>query len=230
MTVCIAALADDGQSLVLTADRMVTWDIPTTYAFEQVEHNKIATLTDTSCMMGTGNSLHIDRIHKDSLASIQQQGCTSIDDIAILVADCYKGVRQDEIEARYLSPRGLTLDSFYSRHQQLTNKVVDEIDGRLEGYNLGSDILVAGQGLNGMRIFVVRHPGRLECYDTIGFLAVGSGYPFATSHLLSAGYSKSLPLDQAIEIVGKAKKMAEANPGVGSLTTTETMTFNKDAD
>ena len=58
-------------------------------------------------------------------------------------------------------------------------------------------------------------PGTSQCYDSIGFQAIGSGFPHAINTLTARICHQDLPLEEVFMIVYEAKKMAERAPGVG---------------
>ena len=69
---------------------------------------------------------------------------------------------------------------------------------------------------DGAHIYLIMNPGTGECFDSIGYHAIGSGEPHATSSLIEDGYScYSATLQEAMWGVFQAKRRAERAPGVG---------------
>ncbi len=89
------------------------------------------------------------------------------------------------------------------------------IDEQLATYDYGLEVLVAGVDSDGAHIYKIDNPGTAECFDTIGYHAIGSGEPHAIYSLVDAGHTHAATLQQTMWSVFEAKKLAERAPGVG---------------
>ena len=219
MTVCIAALYENGKGAVLASDRMITANIPPmAYEFESSEASKIHQLSADSYVLLAGGILHGDSIIRHSQVIISREGYKSVEDLSNTITDTYKETRLKYIEQRYLNPRGLTLDRYYDRQTSLNPGIVQSIDQALLNDNLGVDFLLAGPKGDGFSIYMITNPGIAICVDAIGYGAIGIGAPHAVNYLISNSYKKDHGKSKVEELVARAKEMSQVSPGVGQLT------------
>lgn len=225
MTVCIAALYDDGRGVVLASDRMVTAHIPIGYEFEHEASTKIVPLIDGSLMvLLSGDVLRGHEVVQMARTMLAEQtGTVTAADTAELIRSCYQEIRRKCIIQTELEPRGLDINAFYNNHQQLMPQVVQVIDQNLASWDLSVEILVAGANDNNCAIYSVMHPGVVHDHSAIGHGAIGSGAPHALYSLIETEYRASMPKDVVVELVKKAKTRSEVAPGVGSGTTVVTI-------
>jgi 20S proteasome alpha/beta subunit len=85
----------------------------------------------------------------------------------------------------------------------------------MEQYDYGLDILVSGANRGKASIYGIVNPGTSNCFDAVGFHAIGSGLPHAINTLISRECHQGISLEEGILITYEAKKMAEKSPGVG---------------
>ncbi|MDP2874134.1 MAG: hypothetical protein Q8N84_02480 [bacterium] len=221
MTICIAAICEKGQRVVLVADRMTTASIPMGFEFESEEVPKILKLTDEIYLMTAGNSLHANEIYRRSIQKIQQSSAgLTVKAISEVTRIEYQLFRRERVIQRTLEPRGLSLQDFYTLQQKMHQALVMQIDSILTSESIGVDLIVVGKDSTGSHIFSISHPGVSDQHDPIGFVAVGSGAPHAMYSLIGSGYKPSLPLKDAMELINEAKRKSEVAPGVGRETTT----------
>ena len=224
MTVCIAALYDNGNGAVLASDHMITANIPPmAYEFESSEASKIHQLSPNSYVLLAGGILHGDSIIRHSQVVISQEGYQSVEDLANTITNTYKETRMKHIVQRYLNPRGLTLDQYYDRQTSLNPGIVQSIDQALLNDNLGVDFLLAGPTNIGYSIYMITNPGIATCVDAIGYSAIGIGAPHAVNYLISNSYKKELGKSEVEGLVKKAKEMSQVSPGVGQQTSTRSL-------
>jgi hypothetical protein len=79
-------------------------------------------------------------------------------------------------------------------------------------------MILAGVDSKGAHIYSIRNPGIKDCFDTIGFHAIGIGELHAVQVFIAHRYSTSCNTLEALNIVYAAKKAAEVAPGVGGAT------------
>ncbi len=219
MTVCIAALYDNGKGAVLASDHMITANIPIGYEFENEESSKIQPLNDKTYVLSAGNVLFGDEIVQSSRITIAGEGHQHVRDIAAIVKSEYHSFRMSFIGETCLAPRGLTLESYYGRQASLNPHMVQLIDEAMMTLDIGVELIVVGPTGSGYGIYVITNPGIATCVDAIGFTAIGSGAPHVTYSLLGATYKKSLGKADVEDLVRKAKEISEVAPGVGKQTT-----------
>lgn len=219
MTVCIAALADDGKGLVLAADRMVTAGFPMAYEHEREDVEKMAMIATNAAVLISGNIQWASEIIAKAKRELGGNPAT-VEQIAEVVRKEYQGQRQMVIRQTVLEPRGLSLMDFYNMHQRLNAGVLAEIEGNLSQLNLNVEFIVAGCTDTLHHIYTISHPGMTIVHDSIGHVCIGSGGSHATYHLIGSNYRKTLKTKDVLSLVEAAKKKAEVAPGVGEATVT----------
>jgi len=217
MTICIAALYENGKGCVLASDQMTTAHFPIGYEFENEEVKKIIKVRETTVayLLTAGDVLFANEVLEAVRKDVDEKGVTATPIIAELFREQYQNVRRKHIIRNELEPRGLTIESYYQGQQKLVQPVVMMIDKALKSANPRTELIVAGFGEVCCSVFSIMNPGDLFCHDAIGFAAVGSGGPHALYSLIESGYKKSMDAKTVYELVEKAKQRSEVAPGVG---------------
>ena len=220
MTICIAALYENGKGCILASDQMTTAHFPIGYEFENEEVKKIIKVRDTAVayVLTAGDVLFANEILEAVRKEVDEKGITATSMIADLFRQHYQNIRRQRIVQNELEPRGLSLDSFYQMQQRLFPPIVQFIDNALKTWNPMTELIIAGLCETSCSIFSVINPGNLFCHDAIGFAAIGSGAPHAMYSLIESGYKKSMDKKAVRELVEKAKIRSEVAPGVGKKT------------
>jgi hypothetical protein len=217
VTICIAALYENGKGCVLASDQMTTAHFPIGYEFENEEVKKIIKVRETAVayLLTAGDVLFANDVLEAVRKDVDIKGTTATPVIAELFRQHYQNVRKQHIIRNELEPRGLTIESYYQGHQRLAQTVMMMIDNALKSSNPRTELIVAGFGESCCSVFSIMNPGDLFCHDAIGFAAVGSGAPHAVYSLIESGYKKSMDAKTVYGLVEKAKHRSEVAPGVG---------------
>jgi len=214
MTVCIAALCNKAKDVVVASDRMIT----ATYPPIEFEHGipKLAIICPTCIVLTAGDALAhavICRAVSEIVAGLSHPKTAVITEH---VRRTYVEERQKVISQLFLEPRGWALDDFYEKYARTIHPdLMLTIDRQISTYDYGLEIIVAGVDSDEGHIYGIRHPGKVDCYDAIGYHAIGIGDLHAVSSLIG---NKCVPLvssKMAVYLVYEAKKNAENAPGVG---------------
>ena len=220
MTVCIAALYENGKGCILASDQMTTAHFPIGYEFENDEVEKIVKIGisgDVSSLIA-GDVIFASEVLTLVKKTVTEQSVSSVAVIAELVRGAYQEVRRTHILRNEFESRGLTLETYYQNQQRLVGTIVQILDNALRNYNPSVSLLIAGKGEKTCQLFTVVNPGEMICNDVIGYTAIGSGAPHAVYSLIDTGYKKSMPKEKVEELVKQAKKRSEVAPGVGGQT------------
>jgi len=216
MTICIAAICQQRSSLVLASDSMLT----SSALSIQFEHptKKMARLSDSCIALTAGDALAHTELFNAVQGQVARLKAPSIPEIVSRIKECYQAMREGEILERILNPSGFRgFEEFYNAHRILHSDVIFTKQSQIDNYDYGLEILVAGvSGDNIAHIYGISNPGTSQCFDAIGFHAIGSGLPHAMTTLIGRGCYQETPLKEALLIVYEAKKMAEKAPGVGA--------------
>ena len=218
MTVCIAALYDDGRGAVLASDRMVTAHIPIGYEYEHDKNSKIIEVAGATYALLSGDVLSGHEVLRMAQVRLSGQNEVPASIVAETIRGCYQQLRRTRIVHNELEPRGLDLESYYQMQNQLNPTVSQVVDQALVGYNLQVEMLVVGPNGGRFSIYTIVNPGMIIENDAIGHTAIGSGAPHALSSLIEQTYDPSMTSEQVIEFVTNAKQRSEVAPGVGKLT------------
>jgi hypothetical protein len=220
MTICIAALYENGKGFVLASDLMTTAHFPIGYEFEREDVEKIIKLTESpeTYALIAGDVLFANATIEKAQEQAKAQGKNTVEDLAELIRLSYQDIRRERVVRGELEPRGLNINSYYQNHQKLLSNIVQMIDRQFVSYNPGVELIITGGGKIGCHIFTISNPGQCLCLDAIGYAAIGTGAPHAIYSLIDSKYVKSLSKDKVVELVNKAKKRSQVAPGVGTKT------------
>ncbi len=233
MTVCIAALADKGKSLVLATDTMITMP-GLSYEFEKSNLYKMYELEEKeSFVLTAGSVLDANMIISRSEKILAKQKIDNSDISFSFIVDVirrvYQDVRREKVVQSLLETRGLTLEAYYRNQRMLAPEIINEVERALTTHNIGTELIVAGRSLatgeNSYQIYTVSHPGVVNCVTPVGYATTGSGALHASYYLIGTEYSSAKSLKTVEDIIKKAKKQAERAPGVGKTTMIKTLTI-----
>jgi len=148
VTICMGALCTDrlaGDTVVLASDRMVTWR-----NLAEFEHPvpKIYTISPATWALGAGDALAAAKIIAEAAAKVANVP-RPVHEIADVVAQQYHSVRMNAAETQILLPRGLTLATYYDRHQQLLSQIAVDLDQSLASFDPEVELIVAGVDSSG---------------------------------------------------------------------------------
>jgi len=199
MTVGIGLLCENGKSVVVAADRMVTFDIP----FDRKESWQI----DTDCLK---ISLLLPRIlllhsgaifEKDSVLS--KMGA---------VAECSVLQAADRIKVAREEARQQALDEQLRKHGTSLEdyrKVALTLPQGNASFDLVSRFAFGG--------WFIAETGMSRQDDT-GFCSVGSGTNASATPLLAKSFHKQMSIEEGIFAAYESKRIAEIAYGVGRQT------------
>jgi 20S proteasome alpha/beta subunit len=213
MTICIGVICDNGKKAVVAADRMITAE-HLSIEFES-EDAKIIQLTDKVVAMTAGDALIHTEVFGAAKAKIDTS-ITLVSQVAEKVKEAFVEERKKRFEEEALKPRGLTLVEFYGgAHRTLDPNIIMRLDRQLEDSRLDLQILIAGVDQNGAHLYHLVDPGTAQCFDSLGFAGIGSGYPHAMSVFIYNHFNPRMDLNKAVYLVYEAKRRSESAPGVG---------------
>lgn len=217
MTVCIAAICEEGTHVILATDTMVTNPgIPIEF-----EHpsKKMTPLAQNCVARTAGDALAHSELFAMARSHVNQFRDPSVDQVVVTIKECYQKVRKNEVRERILLPRGFNnFGEFYEIQRVLMPEIAAGIQAEIDMYDYGLSIVVGGTTGHSGHIYGVINPGTSQCYDAISFHAIGTGSSHALNTLIAKGCSSRVRLPDALMMVLEAKMTAENAPGVGSTT------------
>jgi 20S proteasome alpha/beta subunit len=223
MTVCIAAICDDGKAIVVAADRMFT--TPGISVEFETEEQKIEQLADNCVALSAGNSAYATEVLGAVRQHLNANRSPWIAEVAEAVRVEYTATRHKKIDETIVMAmlgadfstfrqRGGTLATYLEKQQQM----FQQITMMGNQYNLGVDIIVAGIDTETAHISQITHPGSLFNLEKLGYATIGSGAIHAMTKLTLGSQTRHTGLYDTVHIVYEAKRAAEAAPGVGNAT------------
>ena len=220
MTICIAALADNGGACVVAADRQVT-----VHALSlQFEHSdkKIDTLVNGCVVLSSGDALLAAEVIEKARSVLGGLSHPTIQQMAECLRDTYMSVHLMRAENVILRPRGLTFQEWGGTKIPL--QLYIQIDQLLFNFGIGAvEFLVAGIDASGAHIFRVHYSGIaggnwLEFCTRLSYRTIGSGLSHAAILLSMENQNRTLGVGETLYNVYCAKKNSEVAPGVGPAT------------
>ena len=215
MTICIAAICSNSKKLVMASDRMITAED----LLVEFEHPtpKLEKLVENCAVATAGDALKYTELFNRVFEDIEDLRNPIISKIADCIKEKYQIVRREEVVDRILFPNGLNnIDDFFKRHKKLNSDICMSIQRSIEEFDYDLEILIGGVDPTGAHIYEVDNPGVTMPFDSIGYRAIGTGYPHAETIFISHDYSAYTQLKRALFIVYEAKKISEKAPGVGN--------------
>jgi 20S proteasome alpha/beta subunit len=215
MTICIASVCEK-KYVIVAADRMITVTLPN-IEYEQTTP-KITQITNNCVAATAGSALAYTPIFREARAEIEKASVTDIGQIVDHTKNAYIKMRNKKVDEQILASIGLNLASFYQMNQALQPSIAQALLQNISKFNYALWILIGGVDDNGGHIFRMENPGRYECFDVIGFHAIGSGEHHAISTFIANDFESNIDLKHGLAITFEAKKRSEKATGVGPQT------------
>lgn len=211
MTVCIAALADVGKSLVLACDSMLSGE-----SFSG-DHTALKMYPLTAPFqwwaMVAGDVSHAVPIIESAVLGLfgLSDSTNTRETVERAVVSAYQGVRRQLAEDLVLTPIGANWGSVQGE-SVFAAKLAEE----LKQVSVGCELLVAGFDWSGDGyIFSVTHPGIVRNHNVCGYEAIGTGAYNAMATLMYHSVNQEMKLAPVLYHVCESKFMAESADGVG---------------
>jgi hypothetical protein len=216
MTICIAAICENdtkNPKIIMASDRMVTYG-----SSVQFEH-KSPKLTDLSpnCVITTSGyaTIHTDIIKNAGL--VKSDNLLSVRETADKIKDSYDDVREQIIENTILKKIGIkNFKEFYKLEPTISENFSEEIRDNLDDFEFDLTFLISGIDDDGAHIYKIDDTVGILPLHSMGYASIGIGAQHANSIFFSTEYYDKCPLNKALYVVYKAKRIAEKAPGVGS--------------
>jgi 20S proteasome alpha/beta subunit len=218
VTICIAAICDNGHGLVLAADRELGIGITSAEfpdgKFFPLFFDWYAGISGlaTNAADIIANARTVTRAPDKSMPSL------STDEARDVIEKAYRRARLRQAEARFLANHGWTLEEFKKEgSSKLPITTFAGMDAQIAQFDFGAELIVPGFGRDddGPSILTVKNPGITVDHTKLGFWCVGSGSTAAQISLFNRTYSWSITPEMAAYYLYEAKISAEHATGVG---------------
>jgi hypothetical protein len=215
MTICIAAICESCKAVIVASDRMLTAG----FLALEFEHpdSKMEELSDSCVGLTAGDALAHTELFRACRQHVEQLKSPQVELIANEIKEQFIAMRQKRAEEEILKPRGFTLNQFYKEGfiNRIPSDLAMMIDHSIKDRLYPLSILVAGVDDSGAHIYSIEDPGMVNCFDRLGYDAIGSGDRHALYSIVDKEHSADSKLNDTIFTVYEAKKRAELAPGVG---------------
>lgn len=233
MTVCIAAICQNGTTIVGAADRMITagnveFEVPT---LSKERSNapvlKVVRMNKHVTAMTSGDAGFqaeaIQRIFTNVVDSRKDDKDRIVSSVRVAefgqqyIEFCNARMLQATINL--LAPCGLTPESFIEKQRTLSDEFVELIVTEIEKIrcNTGDDVIFCGLDEIGPHILTCNGSGWTSS-DAVGFAAIGSGAEHAESQLMLAEHNRDECFEDTALLTYIAKRRSQVSPGVGEQT------------
>lgn len=222
MTVCIAAMCEEGKKLIAASDHMVTFG---NFSADSLALKADPIHRDWHALFAGDDIGHVRPIlsHVKYVlhARPQDRKPKTDGEIRFVMELAYRSRLHCLIEVGPLAPYNVTVDEFYKNgKKKFTAAVYDRLCAKIEAINVGCHFLVCGFDPQGEgHILYLDDEGVSRSCDPVGFWAIGSGaHPAMSSlafHADKTGFNQSTGLAVALYHVCEAKFMAESSKLVG---------------
>jgi Proteasome subunit len=212
MTVCIGAICDDGKSIVVAADRMMTYGPPMNLQVEAAVR-KIIPLSDNAVLLFSGSVPDGEGVANGTKA-LMQGGNVGLKQVTEFAARTYQDIKKKRVEDTILRPlMGIDFTQFQQLvSQSASSQVLGQLLGMIMQHNLNLDVMIAGIDEGVGHLGIVTHPGMALPMDTVGTSAIGSGGLHASVRLNLGRQTREINLSETIFAVYEAKRASEVAP------------------
>jgi len=212
MTVCIAAIAEFGGSILVAMDKMMTsGDVAT-----DLGTAKGMRVHDRWFAAFAGDVTQVPPIMRGAIASLAATSQPSVAQVAESFVQAYSAQRSRVAEQLFLSQFHLDMPTFKGMLSADNNDCIRDLKEQIDGLDFALDFIVAGFDADSVpHIFTVRNPGVEKHYDQTGFWSVGAGLELALNNLILRKYDQFKSLGESAYYVAESKFVAESTLGVG---------------
>ncbi len=214
MTVCVAALAGHGRTIVCIADKALSygdhiqWD---------ADSSKITTLDNNKTLiLMAGAESPINRVLRN-LDGLTDEWSGDRNSLMILLEERFKKAFREEQEICLLHPQMMTIDDYLKIISSGDiNRHIEQLALNVERFLFECSFLICGfDNSQSPYIILLEPPGRATDCTITGFSAIGTGAEKATSCLLFNEYARTHGIARSLYDCYDAKLFAEMAPGVG---------------
>lgn len=227
MTLVQASIAEGGDAVIITSDRLLSRQISEDVPHYEFEENTPKIIPRKKVAIGfAGSQLHADNI----TSVVEQSNLVEYEEIVDEVSKHIQENRRERINKEIERRTGIKEpDMFFERPDlPIPQEVRNRIYGLMGPQNtiINARCIIAGfDEKNQSRLAIIDSEGdELEATE-FGEVSIGSGAPFSTIYFDQHGYNIECDFGEGILFNFEAKKWAEAPTGVGP--TTDMITLQK---
>lgn len=214
MTICIAALAGHGRTIICIADKALSygdhiqWD---------ADSSKITTLDDNkSLILMAGSESPTNRVLR-KFDPLTQEWSGDRNILMNILEEKFKEAFAEEQEISVLHPQMMTREDYLKIISSgEINRHIEQLAANVERFIFDCAFIICGfDNKLAPYIILLEPPGKATDCTITGFAAVGTGAEKAISCLLFNEYARSHGVARNLYDCYDAKLFAEMAPGVG---------------
>ena len=218
MTTCNAAICDDGNAMVLVADKMIGMG----YVESELEITKMRSIHKDWWILFAGNNITpVFDIVDYAKAGLNQKEPASISDVQDAVKTAFARKRMENAEVLYLAPINWDITRFNNEGNTLLPNF-SELQAKITDYTMEIELLVAGFDGGKGYIFSLygygENRGVPQRSDIPGFDSIGSGSTASRYMMYYRDLGAKTSVREAVYYALEGKYFGEQASGVGAST------------
>jgi hypothetical protein len=210
MTVVLAAIAGNGDAIIMASDRMLA-RASLTYQFEH-DSPKIRQVNDY--LIGYAGTTTF----ADDIVSHKYPKIKNTKEFVEEFSSFYIKYGNRLGSRVLLESVGLDLKTFNENPQKYPQFLQQKVYEKLGNAKLGVSFIICGYDEDQPQIYVIGEYGLFSTAHSIGYTAIGIGEPHVANFYMVNGFKFDTPLKEAIYFAYQAKRSAEIAGGVGECT------------
>lgn len=232
MTVCIAAICDDGRSIVGLADEMMVTNSMTAESPSKlipIAHPHVALIAGDLLLQTEIIQKVTEKTGKYDSGNEDEYYKWKAKEIADLFADAYTEIRQKRIEKQILEFYLLSAETWQTQQNTLSAETVQTIQNEIQDFRMPNvATIIAGVddfdpyadcGSGFAHLYVIEND-MVNCRDLLGYACIGEGGTLADSEFIFRRYKPTVPITHSAYITYCAKRRSEVIATVGKETLT----------
>lgn len=212
MTLVQASIANNGEAIIIVADRLLTSSFGRDFPdYESEGATPKIYLRENVGIGFAGSALYSDMAISEVSSSI-----TDFDKIVKKISDFVKMQRETIINEEVLRITGIKSEDFSSDSANVPEEVKGYVYGWRSDFRFNFQCIVAGYDKdNNGRISYITDDGNTISVTNFGVGSIGSGSPFSEIYFDQYNYDTAISEIEGLFFAYKAKRWAEAPTGVG---------------
>lgn len=213
MTLVQASIANNGEAIILVADRLLTASFGRDFPDYESEGASQKIYSVGSIGIGfAGSALYSDM----AISEVSSSSITDFDEIVKKISEFVKKQRGDIINNEVVRVTGIPSQEFFSCSEKVPEAVRGYVYGWRNDFRFNFQCIIAGfdkDKNSGIRY--INSEGDIISVTNFGVGSIGSGAPFSEIYFDQCNYDISMPEIESLFFAYKAKRWAEAPTGVG---------------
>ncbi len=212
MTICIAAICEEGQAAVMIADRMLTHNTLSNYKEDDCRQ-KIHKFAENCYVLSSG-----DMPTANEILSLAHKDVCDIED-HFKIANAYIQQSNNLATESVLKIRGINSHAEYlERQKSLNDALVLKIDTELTKFNINTSIMTVFYSLSDKeyKMGLIENDKKYTNRTNPGFCSIGIEFRIAEYLMLKAGFTNKYTLDDTKRLLINLKQEFESHfDGIG---------------